>query len=130
MQYEILIRYQPLPIDNIDNKLYACPITGTIDNKDLPIDTAIREVEEESGYVIKKSNIITLGKYIVGTQTNEIVHMFAYILNENQLPEKEIYSDGIHEAISKNKWKPLEFLTKCRYSACNIGYLKLINILT
>lgn len=123
--WEVLVRYQPLCIQNNDDSLFPCPITGSIDIGERTPDTAIREVEEESGFVLEK--VEYLGKYIVGTQTNEIVDMFhANVTSVN--PEK-VRGDGTyHESISYNQWEPLENLKDYDYSACQIGYYKLKEI--
>ena len=124
---EALIRYQPLPIQNNDDSLFPCPITGSIDEGESPINTAIREVLEESGYDIR-DNIVNLGKYVVGTQTDEIVHMFYADVNNkiNATPEND---GGYHESISKNIWEPLSNLKNYQYSACQIMYYKLNEVL-
>jgi 8-oxo-dGTP pyrophosphatase MutT (NUDIX family) len=76
--YEFLIRQQPLCIDNSDinekHRLYPCPITGGIDEGELPEKAAVREVYEEAGFSVR---VLPLGKYIVGTQTNEICYMYS-----------------------------------------------------
>lgn len=64
--YEILIRQQPLCIDNQEIygtlKLFPCPITGGLDENESPQEAAVREVYEESGFSI---DVLPLGKYIV-----------------------------------------------------------------
>lgn len=124
--FEVLIRLQPLCIDNTDTKLYPCPITGALDEGELPEQAAVREVYEESGFSI---HLFPMGKYIVGTQTNEICYM--YYADVTGLEPEEAQQDGTyHESISKNEWNPLEYLAQCDYVACQIGYFKLLNILT
>jgi 8-oxo-dGTP pyrophosphatase MutT (NUDIX family) len=118
--YEVLIRMQPLCIHGDDYALFPCPITGSIDENELPINTAIRETYEEAGY--KLNSINYLGNYIVGTQTNETVHMF-YELVDGLKPEENKGDGGFHESISKNEWKDLESLKNFGYSGCKIGYL-------
>jgi 8-oxo-dGTP pyrophosphatase MutT (NUDIX family) len=76
-KYEVLIRQQRLCIDNPgvgqEPNLYPCPITGGIDANENPEEAAVREVLEESGFSAK---VLPLGRYIVGTQTNEICYLF------------------------------------------------------
>ncbi|MBP5975734.1 NUDIX hydrolase [Brasilonema sp. CT11] len=127
--YEVLIRQQPLCIDNteIDGllKLFPCPITGAIDEGESPQEAAIREVYEEAGFSIK---VLPLGKYIVGTQTNEICYM--YYADVTGIEPDIAQQDGSYlESISKNEWHPFEYLSHCDYSACQIGYFKLQEIL-
>lgn len=56
-EYEVLIRQQPLCIDILDineeHKLYPCPITGGIEEGELPEEAAVREVYEEAGFSVQ-----------------------------------------------------------------------------
>lgn len=128
-EYEVLIRQQPLCIDNPDIneklRLYPCPITGGIDGDETPEEAAVREVEEESGFSIQ---VLPLCQYIVGTQTNEICYL--YYADVTGLDPKLAKQDGSYfEAISKNEWHPFEYLSQCNYAACQIGYFRLKNVL-
>ena len=128
-EYEVLIRQQPLCIDNTEIngelKLYPCPITGGIDGDELPEKAAIREVYEEAGYSVQ---VLPLGKYIVGTQTNEICYM--YYADVTDIEPEIAQQDGSYfESISKNEWHPLDYLERCDYGACQIGYFRLKNII-
>ncbi|AFY79107.1 NTP pyrophosphohydrolase [Pleurocapsa sp. PCC 7327] len=128
-EYEVLIRQQPLCIDNseVDGKLklYPCPITGGIDGEETPLEAAIREVKEESGFSVC---VLPLGQYIVGTQTNEICYLY-YADVTGLEPEVATQDGSYFESISKNEWHPFEYLSQCDYSACQIGYFKLKAIL-
>jgi 8-oxo-dGTP diphosphatase len=129
-KYEVLIRQQPLCIDNteIDGilKLFPCPITGAIDEGELPEQAAVREVYEESGFSVQ---VLPLGKYIVGTQTNEICYM--YYADITGIEPDFAQQDGSYfESISKNEWHPFDYLKQCDYSACQIGYCKLQKIIS
>lgn len=122
IKFETLVRYQPLPISNNDDSLFPCPITGGIEVGESPYRCALREVEEEAGYVL--SELRELGSYIVGTQTNETVWM--YWLNIDDITPEKIRGDGtFHESISINKWESIFNLKNYPYSACQIGYYKL-----
>lgn len=129
IEYEVLIRQQPLCIDNSEINeelpLYPCPITGGIEAGESPEEAAIREVYEESGFSVR---VVPLGKYIVGTQTNEICYMY-YADVSNIQPNVAEQDGSYFEAISKNEWHPFEYLSKCDYSACQIGYFKLKSVL-
>jgi 8-oxo-dGTP pyrophosphatase MutT (NUDIX family) len=126
-KYEVLIRMQPLPQNNseIDGKqqLYACPFTGRIEPGEAPEQAAIRETLEESGYA---TQVISLGKYFVGTQTNETCYL--YYADVTEIEPQTALQDGTYfESISKNEWHPLEYLSECDYVACQLGYFKLKN---
>lgn len=129
-EYEVLIRQQPLCIDNADineeQRLYPCPITGGIDENESLEEAARREVYEESGFSVQ---LLPLGKYIVGTQTNETCYM--YYADVTDIEPEIAQQDGSYfESISKNEWHPLDYLNECNYAACPIGYLRLRNILS
>ena len=117
VQYEMLVRYQPLCTDH---KLHACPITGGFDSMDqLPVDLAIQEVLEEAGYTVGYNDVYEFGSYIVGTQTNEVCHLFLCDVTGKTPAEPE--GDGsYHESISKNVWEPVTNLYACEYSAMRI----------
>lgn len=124
-EYEVLIRQQRLCIDNPglneEPKLYPCPITGSIDGDELPQDAASREALEEAGFSIQ---VVPLGYYIVGTQTNEVCYLF-YADVTGRLPSIAKQDGTYFESISKNEWRPIDYLQECDFSACQIGYLKL-----
>ncbi|NET08043.1 MAG: NUDIX hydrolase [Symploca sp. SIO2B6] len=128
-EYEVLIRQQPLCIDipdiNQEHRLYSCPITGGIDQGESPEETAVREVYEEAGFSVQ---VLPLGKYIVGTQTNEICYM--YYADVTGIEPEIAQQDGSYfESISKNEWYALDYLNECDYGACQLGYLRLLDIL-
>jgi len=127
--YQVLIRQQPLcihiPDINQEHKLYPCPITGAIDTGESPEEAAIREVHEEAGFSVQ---VLPLGKYIVGTQTNEICYMY-YADVTGVEPETAQQDGSYFESISQNEWHPLDYLNQCDYSACQIGYFRLKSIL-
>ncbi|MGB3561260.1 MAG: NUDIX domain-containing protein [Geitlerinemataceae cyanobacterium] len=128
-EHEVLIRQQPLCIDITETdgkmRLYPCPITGGIEPNESPEEAANREVYEESGFSVR---VLPLGKYIVGTQTNEICYI--YYADVSEIKPDMAQQDGSYfESISKNEWHPLEYLNQCDYAACQIGYFRLRNIL-
>ena len=75
--YEVLIRQQHLCIDNreVDGMftLFPCPITGALEEGESPEAAAKRETYEEAGYRVP---LVPFSKYIVGTQVNEICHLY------------------------------------------------------
>jgi 8-oxo-dGTP diphosphatase len=128
-QYEILIRHQPLCIDNVEIdgvlNLYPCPITGAIDEGESPEAAAIREVYEETGFTVQ---LLPLGKYIVGTQTNETCYM--YYADVTDITPAKPQQDGTYfESISKNEWHPFKYLKQCDYASSQLGYFKLKEII-
>lgn len=128
-KYEILIRQQHLCIDNqeVDGSLtlFPCPITGALEEGEPPESAAIRETYEETGY---RAQVFPFGQYIVGTQVNEICYL--YYADVTEIEPDLAQQDGTYlESIAQNEWHPLEYLKSCDYSACQIGYLRLQEIL-
>ncbi|MCU0566232.1 MAG: NUDIX domain-containing protein [Oculatellaceae cyanobacterium Prado106] len=128
--WEVLVRMQPLPIHNADLdeqfELFPCPFTGGMDGGESPLDCAARETFEESGYA--GDDLQALGHYFVGTQTDETVYLFWKDVTD--LPQQAAPQDGSYfESISRNEWRSLSFLKDCSYSACQIGYYKLTELL-
>ncbi|BAC44089.1 predicted MutT-like hydrolases [Malacoplasma penetrans HF-2] len=105
-EYLFLIRYQPLP--EIEEKerwdqLYPCPITGSIDENEIPIETVIRECWEEAGIKINKDLVYEINPSIATTQMNEKI--FFYLCDVTGLKESIPENDGsIFESVSKNLW--------------------------
>ena len=128
-EYEVLIRQQPLCVDMSEEdgalKLFPCPITGCIEPGESPAVAAVREVKEEAGYVVQ---VQSLGRYIVGSQTNEICHLF-YADVTGQEPGIAEQDGSYFEAVSRNEWHPLGYLDSCEYAASQIGYHRLQKLL-
>ena len=128
IELEVLIRKQPLPIENERMDLFSCPITGQIEEGRDLIDVAVGEIKEEGGYIVDPVDVVSVGKYIVGTQTNEVVSMF--ICNVTEKDIVEIEGDGsFHESISHNEWHSLDYGLSAEYSGLYIIAHKLMRIL-
>ena len=90
-----------------------CAFTGSLDNPELDIvGHVIEEVEEESGYKVTNEDISYFGTYEVGTQTNELVHLYLVYVDEGYAGEKN--PDGTHEAEAETVWMPAMEATLCR----------------
>lgn len=100
---EALIRHQYLCVSDNDDDVFACPITGSIEEDEDPRDTAAREAFEEAGYAVELHKTCYIGKYIASTQANETVYL--YVSNVTGMEPTEPKGDGgYHESISKNVW--------------------------
>jgi 8-oxo-dGTP pyrophosphatase MutT (NUDIX family) len=114
---EVLVRMQPLPVRNNqvnddieDVDLFACPITGGIEEGEDIKACAAREVEEEAGFTIPIDKMYHVMSYYAGTQTNEEVHCF--IADVTGLTSSTPSQDGSYfEGKSHNVWRNLPGLT-------------------
>jgi 8-oxo-dGTP pyrophosphatase MutT (NUDIX family) len=110
----VLIRNQPLVAlgseqDKAEDKLGACPITGTIEHGDSPSKTAVRELQEEAGYIISVPDLMYTGCYVIGTQTNEVC--YCYLVDITNADTVEVTGDGgYHESISTNTFITMQAL--------------------
>jgi 8-oxo-dGTP diphosphatase len=123
-EQKVLIRFQPLPRHNADldneQRLYPCPITGSIDVDETPLQAAIREVKEESGYENVELNLAF--NYLVGTQSDEMVYLY-YGFADSTLNVVGEQDGTYFESISKNQWLPITTLKDAEYGACVIFHL-------
>ena len=115
--YYFLIHYQPLPVSStISNKkwddLFPCPITGSMEINQKPLDNAIQEIYEEANIVVKKNNLVASNFAISTTQMNEIVFNFVFDVTNCQYIDKKIGDGSIFEKCSKNKWLSINQLKK------------------
>ena len=128
LQYQVLVRQQHLCIDNSEAggrlKLFPCPITGAVYEGESPEATAVREAYEETGYQVQ---VLPFGKYVVGTQINEICYL--YYVYVTQHPPDPPQQGSYLESLGRNKWCPYEELKNYDYAACQIGYFRLREIL-
>ena len=96
-----------------------------MDEGESPEAAAIRETYEETGYRVQ---VLPFGKYIVGTQVNEICYL--YYADVTGIEPEPAQQDGTYlELIARNEWHEFEYLRMCDYSACQIGYFKLQSLL-
>lgn len=107
--YYFLIRYQPLPvsltISNMKwNDLFPCPITGSIETKQKPLDNAIQEIYEEANIIVNKNNLVASNFAISTTQMNETVFNFVFDVTRCQIVNKKTGDGSIFEKYSQNKW--------------------------
>lgn len=112
-----LIRYQPLPLVNTIyrqkwNDRFACPITGSLEIKQSPIENAINEIYEEANIIVNKSNLIDSCFNVATTQMNEIVYCFLFNVTNCKIVNKKMGDGTIFEKNSKNKWLTLSQLQK------------------
>ena len=112
--YQFLLRYQPLPeltINNINwKKLYPCCVTGSLEENETPLQNVIKEILEETNYVVNSKNIIASGQNVSSTQMNELVYTFVVDITKCKSVNKKLGDGSIFENISKNRWVSLKTL--------------------
>lgn len=116
-KYLFLIRYQPLPVVNTIkhfkwNDCFACPITGSLEDKQTPISNAIAEVYEEANIKINKKHIVASSKFVSTTQMNETVFCFLVNVTGIKTINKKQGDGSIFEDVSYNRWLSLEQVKK------------------
>ncbi|XQP55684.1 MAG: DNA mismatch repair protein MutT [Mycoplasmoidaceae bacterium] len=115
--YYFLIRYQPLPVVNTVphlkwDDLYACPITGSIEENQSPLDNALSEIYEEANLKVSKKNLIAGSYCVSSTQMNETVFNFLFDVTGIKPINKKQGDGSIFENISLNKWISYQQLKK------------------
>ena len=74
----------------------ARAFTGSIDGGLSPIDTCIQEVREEAGYIVEPENLVFVGLFEVGHQSDENVYLYIVDVADTEKIERE--PDGKWEA--------------------------------
>ncbi|TPR53897.1 NUDIX domain-containing protein [Metamycoplasma neophronis] len=125
---DYLIRFQPLiqlEENQAWNKLFPCPITGSFEENETPLNVALREVFEEAGYKITEKNLVNTFKFFATTQMNETVYGFIFDITNMNNTEPE--TDGsLMEKISKNVWMSLQEVKKICENNNNLASLPLL----
>lgn len=115
------MRYQHLCVDNSkENRhfnLFPCPVTGAIEEGEVPEAAAHRKTYKETGYT---TTLTTLGQYIVGTQINGVCFLY-YADVTGVEPSTALQDDTFLESVAYNQWHSLEHLKRFDYAACQLG---------
>lgn len=85
----VLVRQHRYPTTGkVNSNIYEI-IAGKIDDGEEPIDSAIREVEEEVGYKLDKDNFLYRGAFFASPgYSTEMLHLFvASATNENRVSD-------------------------------------------
>lgn len=126
--YLFLIRYQPLPVVNTVKHLkwddcYACPITGSIEENQSPLDNALNEIYEEANIKATKKNLVAGSYCVSSTQMNETVFNFLFDVTDCKTVNKKQGDGSIFENVSLNKWLTYKQVKKIVLNANNQIYL-------
>lgn len=131
--FDVLGRYENTPchFDGIS----LCSFTGGVENNH-PSYTAVKEVLEEAGYVIEKTDLIDLGTVRYSKSSDTIVYL--YLVDVTGKTPTEIKGDGSKgEEGAYTKWinfrdaihckDPLMITLIARYASSDIDSLNYVN---
>lgn len=74
-----LARFEICPAHGRDTA--CCSLTGMVDPGEPPKTAAVRELEEESGYVVHEASLIFLGTTYPSKMSDTVVYMYAVDLS-------------------------------------------------
>jgi ADP-ribose pyrophosphatase YjhB (NUDIX family) len=74
-----------------------------MEKNETPIVNAIKEIYEETNYIVNKRNFVAIGQNISSTQMNETVHIFVVDITNSKRVSKKQGDNSIFENISENK---------------------------
>lgn len=108
---EVLIRYEATPCWDGDRQV-GSSFTGGIDHNSTPVETAIKEIKEETGYSVDKTELISLGQTFGIKSSDTIYHLYAVDLSHKDSPT-ELTVETELEQFSFNKWSQLSQTVNC-----------------
>ena len=73
--WDILVRIEPMPARNFRKEYVA--LTGSMDEGEDPVETALRELYEEAGYTAGRDKIKPLGDIYESKKFEDPLHAFA-----------------------------------------------------
>lgn len=102
---ELLFRLEDTPCWSKENFPDVCPcsFTGGVDPGMNPLDTAVKELAEESGYVIDPADMKALGICKGSKSSDSTYHLFTCDLT-NYKSTQELHIESEHEKMSGYQW--------------------------
>lgn len=96
-----LVRVETVPAHT--TRTHTCAVAGTMEEGESPIQTAVRELFEETGYKATPDHLVPLGvSYITKGASNRV---FYFCCDVRRLPRTTAPGDGsILEAIAETRW--------------------------
>lgn len=110
----VLLRYETVPCHfDSENGPTIVSITGGRDGNDRPIDTCLKELEEEAGYKATEDEVQLLGVVRPSKSADTIIHLFVYdAAGKTQGEALGDGSDGEKDAYTK--WGSIEDAINCK----------------
>jgi 8-oxo-dGTP pyrophosphatase MutT (NUDIX family) len=100
-----LARIEPIPCHDPDRHL--CALTGMVEEGEGPMDAAVREVFEESGYRVAPGQMLDLGPVFPSKASTTVMYMYA--VDVTDLHREEAPGDGTEaEEQSSTAWLTLD----------------------
>lgn len=100
---EFLGRFEVCPAHS--DKVELCSITGGMDKEDeLPIHTALRELEEEGGYQIPVVKMWNLGQVRPSKASDNTMHLFGALIDDSAIKVEAIGDGTLGEEGSFCEW--------------------------
>lgn len=87
-EYLVRVEHCPCHTETLDRT----SLTGGIESGSTPLETAVKELKEESGYVVDAEDMIDLGWMFPTKQSSDKVYLFAVDLHDK--PCGEVINDG------------------------------------
>lgn len=126
---EILFRFEATPCWEMDINVMSS-LTGGVDPGDSIEKTVIKELKEESGYVINKNELIELGTSFGIKSSDTIYHLFAVDLTDRER-DQELEVENDLEEQSYCEWLPIDdALYECRDPFVAQMYTRLVKLRT
>ena len=121
---KFLMRYEHCPIHS--QGLYPTSLTGGIEKGDSALETVYKEVEEESGYVIRENEVIELGHVFNSKATDTKTFLFVVVMDGLADSVKHYgESDGTKgEEGAYCLWQPVEDIAGVTAPALHSAYIR------
>lgn len=122
---EFLLRKEATPCWELANPVLSS-ITGGIDSGSTPQKTAVKELEEETGYCVYQSDLIHLGKCYGTKSVSTTYHLFSVNLTGKE-QTAPLYVETELEESSTCEWVKYEELLTVKDPFVYVCYAKLMN---
>lgn len=100
--YDVLLRGEVTPCWDLNNPILSS-ITGGIDHGSSHLETACKELMEETGYEVDLKDMMYLGESFSTKMCDTIYYLYACDLTES-VPTKPLHIESVFEQKSFAKW--------------------------
>ena len=121
---EFLLRKEATPCWELNNPVLSS-ITGGVDKNNTIIKTALKELEEESGYKVYSSDMIPLGVCYGTKSTSTSYHLFSVNLTD-YFPIQDLYIETEFERNATIEWHSYDSLLSAKDPFVFVSYVRLM----